>query len=69
MRSHLVKTSKEIGREELVEIEQEAIILLESITTHLDKGELAFLTKTINSKAIPIPKILIKDHKKADSSG
>ena len=66
---HLAKAGKEIKREKLVEIESEAMTLLESITTHLDKGELAFLTETINSKAIPTPKILIKDHKKADASG
>ena len=69
VQTHLVKVGKEIKREKLVEIEQEALTLLESITTHLDKGEVAFLTETINSKAIPTPKIRIKDHKKVDSSG
>ena len=69
MHAHLAKTGKKNKREKLIDIEKEALELLDSITTHLDKGELAFLTKTINSKAIPTPKILIKDHKKVDASG
>ena len=69
MRAHLVKAGKEIGREKLVEIKQEAITLLRSITTHTDKRELVFLTNTINSKAILTLDILSKDHKKANSSG
>ena len=35
MQDHLVKAGKERKREKLVEIKQETLTLLESITTHL----------------------------------
>ena len=35
----------------------------------LFKGEIAFLTEKLMSKGVPVPKILVKDHKKPDSDG
>ena len=66
---HLNKSAKEIERKRLVEIfevAQETKTLLEET---LSEKEYMFLSKTLESKSIPTPKLIIKDHKKMDKDG
>ena len=66
---HLQKSAKEIKRErliELFELAQKTKLELEEI---LSEKELTFLSKTLDSKSIPTPKLIIKDHKNADKNG
>jgi hypothetical protein len=48
---------------------EKALELLEEKRDILSDKEAEFLYQSINSKAIPSPKLLIKDHKKADENG
>ena len=53
-----------MDRSRLVEIEQQAREFLQEIRPNLNQREYGYILETINSKAIPAPKLLIKDHKK-----
>ena len=69
MNKHLQKSAKEIKRERLIELfklAQKTKLDLEEI---LSEKELTFLSKTLDSKSIPTPKLIIKDHKDADANG
>ena len=68
-RGHLQKSTKEIEREKLVEIfslAQETKLNLEET---LSEKELKFLSKTLEAKSIPTPKLIIKDYKKVNEKG
>ena len=60
---HLSKHGKEITPDELTTATQNAYRFLSEIGPHLSKQEFSFLKEQIDSKAIPTPKLLIKDHK------
>jgi GIY-YIG catalytic domain len=66
---HLLKYGKVIPRATLTEVMERALELLEEKRDILSDKEAEFLHQSINSKAIPSPKLLIKDHKKADKNG
>ena len=66
---HLKKSGKEIPRSRLIEVEEQANNLLEQIQNNLTENEAAFIRQTLKSKAIPSPKLLIKDHKKVGKNG
>mgnify|MGYP001787478984 FL=1 len=69
--SHLAKNAKEVPRSQLTDVQKLAFDILRDKTElgiFSDKEE-QFVQQTIQSKAIPSPKLLIKDHKNPDSEG
>ena len=66
---HLETNGKEIPRSRLTEVEEQAHNLITQIQDNLTENEADFLIQNLKSKAIPSPKLLIKDHKKADNKG
>lgn len=66
---HLDERAVEINREQLMEIFNASKVRLDDAERYLSEGEHAFLKEKIDSKALPSPKILIKDHKAADEQG
>jgi GIY-YIG catalytic domain len=69
VKQHLDKYGKEIPRSKLIEVTDKAMELLEEKRDFLSMKETLFLKQSIDSKAIPSPKLLIKDHKKVDNKG
>ena len=61
---YLEKRTTEISFEKLSLIHSESLKILEKYGKILSKGEQAFVKASLTSKAIPIPKLLVKDHKK-----
>jgi hypothetical protein len=59
----------ELERCKLTEIMEQGRNLLSQVEELLSKGEIAFLTEKLRSKGVPVPKILVKDHKKPDHDG
>jgi hypothetical protein len=66
---HLLKDGKEISRERLILAQGQAEELLADIDRLCSKGERDFIQELLKSKAIPSPKLLIKDHKRKDKWG
>ncbi len=60
---------KEILRCKLVQVFEDVNDLLESLAPIMSEDEYSFVKESINSKAIPAPKLLIKDHKEIDDNG
>jgi hypothetical protein len=69
VRQHLTEKAIELERCKLTEIMEQGRNLLSQVEELLSKGDIAFLTEKLRSKGVPIPKILVKDHKKTDSDG
>ena len=67
VQEHLHKQAIEITRDKIVILFQQASALAEKLDSKLSIQEAAFLQEGIQSKAIPTPKLLIKDHKKPDN--
>jgi len=68
---HLTKNAKEVSREKLADVKEQALQLLHDkveLGVLSDKEE-SFVKQTVESKAMPSPKLLIKDHKKPDNEG
>jgi hypothetical protein len=63
MRGHLATNAKPIPRQRLTQVVEEATNLLESISYLLSRDERNYIKQSIKSRAIPTPKLLIKDHK------
>ena len=61
---HLEKRATEISFERLSSMHSESLKILEKYGKIMSKGEQAFVKALLTSKAIPIPKLLVKDHKK-----
>ena len=66
---HLQQYAREVPRSKLTEISEKAKDMLDEKIELLSKKEVAFLRQSIDSKAIPSPKLLIKDHKKENEFG
>jgi hypothetical protein len=70
---NIMKNGKEILRSKLAQVLEEANKLLESLEEHdisCQKMSVHYFVKEyFNSKAIPSPKLLIKDHKEIDDDG
>ena len=66
---HLQLHGKAILPARLVEVQNQAWTLLEDIKPILSPKEAQFIDQSIKSKAIPTPKLLIKDHKDPDALG
>ena len=64
VKKHLESSATEIKREILTDLYEEAKTMAENVEIMLSDNENAFLLEGIESKAIPTPKLLIKDHKK-----
>jgi len=68
---HLTKKAKEASREKLADVKEQALQLLHDkveLGVLSDKEE-SFMQQTVESKATPSPKLLIKDHKNPDNEG
>eukprot|EP00957_Ditylum_brightwellii_P158478 12062905-Ditylum_brightwellii.AAC.1 len=68
-RKYLTKSVEEIPRSEVVELHQKRENCVEKLSRSLLKGEGAFLWEGLNSKEIPQPQLLVKDHKDPDEAG
>jgi hypothetical protein len=66
---HLLKNGKEIPGSKLVQVFEDANGLLENLEHIMSEEEYTFVKDSINSKAIPSPKLLIKDpHKEINDN-
>eukprot|EP00957_Ditylum_brightwellii_P173578 13215950-Ditylum_brightwellii.AAC.1 len=61
--NNLKEAAIKIRRADIVQLHQEAMSYAESLKATLNTGEYGYLIEGLNSKAIPKPQLLIKDHK------
>jgi len=66
--THLQYAAKEVSADKLALIAKEGEALLKEINV-LSPEENEFIKASIKMKAVPTPKLLIKDHKKANNKG
>ena len=66
---HLRASAKEIPRDRIIELFDTAKNEQAKFEDLLSANEEKFLTKSIDSRSIPTPKLIIKDHKKQDQNG
>ena len=64
-----MKSAREIESERVVEICEDAKVLVDAIGFKMSKNEVWHINEPLKTKAIPTPKLLIKDHKKLTSMG
>ena len=69
VKEHLKKSAKEIERGRVTEIFEDSKVLLDSIGFKMSKNEVGHINESLKTKAIPAPKLLIKDHKKLTGMG
>ena len=67
--THLQEHGKQISHSDLQRVKNEATKLLEEVEPFLSIDEYGYIDQSINSYAIPTPKLLVKDHKKAKPNG
>ena len=65
----LQEAAKEIELSNLQETLEEAEKLLVSLGEKISQNEYSFVKESLQSRAIPPPKLLIKDHKEANKDG
>jgi hypothetical protein len=63
VKAHLQNHAKPISHKELQEVKQQGLKLLDNLTPHLSWGEYGYIEQSLQSHAVPTPKLLIKDHK------
>ena len=66
---HLKERAAPISKSTLNEIQKQCFALLKKHSELFSKNEREFLVEKINSKVIPTPRLLIKDHKKMKKDG
>jgi hypothetical protein len=66
---HLLKNGKEIPMRKLIQTLEEAKKLLKGLEDVMSEDEYYFVKESLNSKAIPSPKLLIKDQKEINNDG
>ena len=66
---HLKEVAKEVSIDKLMAILNKAYELLNNLEDTLSPKEKEFIVELLKTKAVPMPKLLIKDHKKADNKG
>ena len=66
---HLSKDAIQTDLENINRIHKEALALCESSKELLSQSEYNYIKSTVNKKAIPTVKLLLKDHKKKDANG
>ena len=64
VKEHLKQSAREIERGRVVEICEDAKVLVDAIGFKMSKNEVGHINESLKTKAIPTPKLLIKDHKK-----
>ena len=64
MQQHISTSTREIPRSKIIDLHKKATDLANHYEPILSKHEFEFLEESIDTKAIPTPKLLIKDHKK-----
>ena len=69
VKQHLSKSATETDSIKLQSIFNKSIETLKSVEHYIDSQEYNFLEETIETRAIPTPKLLIKDHKKPNDQG
>ena len=69
MKKQLTKSGLDISNDKLTEVNLRAEELLEELSTVLLEKLSQFIMQSLNSKAIPSPKLLTKDHEDSDESG
>ena len=62
-------SSKEIERDKLRDIFEKSRKLWNEVGFQLSKSEVGHINESLNTKSIPTPKLLIKDHKNANTNG
>ena len=68
-KGHLKKNATLIPNARLTEVKNEGLQLLEEKRHILSNREARTIEQALKSKAVPTPKLLIKDHKKLDKTG
>ena len=66
---HLLKNGKVIPRSKLIQVLEDANKLLDSLEHIMLEDEYLFVKEALDSKAIPVPNLLITDHKEINSNG
>ena len=69
MKEHLNQSAREINRRRVVEICEDAKVLVDAIGLKMSKNEVGHINESLKKKAIRTPKLLIKDHKKLTGMG
>ena len=69
VKEHLKQSAREIERGRVSEICEDANVLVDAIGFKISKNELGHINESLKTKAIPTPKLLIKDHKKMSNMG
>jgi hypothetical protein len=60
---HLKTDAIEVSADKLVKIHEEGIKLLSTLGHTLSEKEMGFVEEALESRAVPTPKLVIKDHK------
>ena len=69
VKENLKKSSREIEKGRVVEICEDSKVLVDAIGFKISKKEVGHINESLKIKAIPTPKLLIKDHNKLTSMG
>ena len=69
VKEHLKQSAREIERGIVVEICEDAKVLVDAIGFKMSKNEVGHINESLKTKAIPTPNILINAHKKLTSMG
>ena len=71
IQKHINKKAKQIDKERLSTTVDEALKLIEEWKNNgtLNEKEAKYAFESIQSRAVPVPKLLIKDHKDKDENG
>ena len=63
MHSHLTVRAQALSFAQLEQLHTDSLAFLATQESHLSKKEHAYLLECVNSRAVPTPHLLIKDHK------
>jgi hypothetical protein len=66
---HLKTDAIEVSADKLVKIHEEGNELLSKLGNTLSEKEMGFVEEMLDSRAVPTPKLLIKDHKPMNEKG
>jgi hypothetical protein len=67
--NHLKTDAIEVSADKLIEIHEEGNELLSKLGNTLSEKEMGFVEEMLDSRAVPTPKLLIKDHKPMNEIG
>ena len=69
VKEHLRQSARDIDRDKVTGIFEDAKLSVDTIGFIMSKNEVGYINKSLKTKAIPTPKILIKYHKKLTRNG